>query len=114
MSIPNNPLKTDNQRLAVLYLVVLSVYGGLFEFYGIVGSRLARALGCFKFVRFFSLASSHFNNIVFASASGHVARTFLGEGFLLLTNICVSRQSVFCFKCSCPSLFIGSSLSQFG
>ena len=44
MSIPNNPLKTDNQRLAVLFLVVFSVYGGLSEFYGIVGSRLARAL----------------------------------------------------------------------
>ncbi|MCG9680822.1 hypothetical protein [Vibrio sp. Isolate24] len=45
MSIPNHQLKTDNQRLAVLYLVVLSVYGGLFEFCVIVGSRLARALG---------------------------------------------------------------------
>ncbi|USD33650.1 MULTISPECIES: hypothetical protein [Vibrio] len=44
MSIPNHPLKTDNQRLTVLCLVVLSVYGGLFEFCGIVGSRLARAL----------------------------------------------------------------------
>ncbi|MCG9680868.1 hypothetical protein [Vibrio sp. Isolate24] len=44
MSIPNHPLKTDNQRLAVLYLVVLSVYGGLFEFCGMVGCRLARAL----------------------------------------------------------------------
>ncbi|USD33639.1 MULTISPECIES: hypothetical protein [Vibrio] len=44
MSIPNHPLKTDNQRLAVLCLVMFSVYGGLFEFCGIVGSRLARAL----------------------------------------------------------------------
>ncbi|MCG9680818.1 hypothetical protein [Vibrio sp. Isolate24] len=44
MSIPNHPLKTDNQRLAVLYLVLLSVYGGWFEFCGIVGCRLARAL----------------------------------------------------------------------
>ncbi|MCG9599173.1 hypothetical protein L1D15_21010 [Vibrio sp. Isolate25] len=48
MSIPNNQLKTDNQRLAVLYLVVLSVYGGLFEFCVIVGSRLARALGVLR------------------------------------------------------------------
>ncbi|USD33705.1 MULTISPECIES: hypothetical protein [Vibrio] len=48
MSIPNHPLKTDNQRLTVLCLVVLSVYGGLFEFCGIVGSRLARALALFK------------------------------------------------------------------
>ncbi|WP_345779274.1 hypothetical protein [Vibrio sp. Isolate25] len=46
MSIPNHPLKTDNQRLAVLCLVEASVYGGLFEFCVIVGSRLARALGC--------------------------------------------------------------------
>ncbi|MCG9597265.1 hypothetical protein L1D15_11120 [Vibrio sp. Isolate25] len=44
MSIPNNQLKTDNQRFAVLCLVWCGVYGGLFEFYGIVGSRLARAL----------------------------------------------------------------------
>ncbi|MCG9680847.1 hypothetical protein [Vibrio sp. Isolate24] len=44
MSIPNHPLKTDNQRLAVLCLIMFRVYGGLFEFYGIVGSRLARAL----------------------------------------------------------------------
>ncbi|USD33785.1 MULTISPECIES: hypothetical protein [Vibrio] len=44
MSIPNHQLKTDNQRLAGLYLVGYRVYGGLFEFYGIVGSRLARAL----------------------------------------------------------------------
>ncbi|USD95805.1 hypothetical protein CTT30_06795 [Vibrio coralliilyticus] len=44
MSIPNHPLKTDNQRLAVLYLVEFSVYGGLSELCGIVGSRLARAL----------------------------------------------------------------------
>ncbi|MCG9685191.1 hypothetical protein L1D31_21965 [Vibrio sp. Isolate23] len=43
-SIPNNQLKTDNQRLAVLCLVGYRVYGGLFEFCGIVGSRLARAL----------------------------------------------------------------------
>ncbi|WP_345779114.1 hypothetical protein [Vibrio sp. Isolate24] len=62
MSIPNHQLKTDNQRLAVLCLVMFSVYGGLYEFCGIVGSRLARALGCFGFVRFFSLAVSHFNN----------------------------------------------------
>ncbi|MCG9680874.1 hypothetical protein [Vibrio sp. Isolate24] len=52
MSIPNNLLKTDNQRLTVLCLVMFSVYGGLLEFCGIVGSRLARALGCFGFVRF--------------------------------------------------------------
>ncbi|USD33648.1 MULTISPECIES: hypothetical protein [unclassified Vibrio] len=52
ISIPNHPLKTDNQRLAVLCLVGYRVYGGLFEFYGIVGSRLARALGCSGFVRF--------------------------------------------------------------
>ncbi|USD33729.1 MULTISPECIES: hypothetical protein [Vibrio] len=65
MSIPNHPLKTDNQRLAVLYLVVLSVYGGLFELCGIVGSRLARVLGCFGLVRFFSLAISHFNKLVY-------------------------------------------------
>ncbi|MCG9599240.1 hypothetical protein L1D15_21355 [Vibrio sp. Isolate25] len=45
MSIPNHPLKTDNQRFAVLCLVMFSVYGGLLEFCGIVGSRLARALG---------------------------------------------------------------------
>ncbi|MCG9680816.1 hypothetical protein [Vibrio sp. Isolate24] len=44
MSIPNNQLKTDNQRLAVLCLVMFSVYGGLFEFCVIVGCRLARAL----------------------------------------------------------------------
>ncbi|USD95687.1 hypothetical protein CTT30_06020 [Vibrio coralliilyticus] len=44
MSIPNHPLKTDNQRLAVLCLVMFSVYGGLYEFCGIVGCRLARAL----------------------------------------------------------------------
>ncbi|MCG9685233.1 hypothetical protein L1D31_22205 [Vibrio sp. Isolate23] len=44
MSIPNNPLKTDNQRLAVLCLVMFSVYGGLLEFCGMVGCRLARAL----------------------------------------------------------------------
>ncbi|USD33731.1 MULTISPECIES: hypothetical protein [Vibrio] len=61
MSIPNHPLKTDNQRLVVLYLVVLSVYGGLFEFCVIVGSRLARALGCFNFVRFLLLYSATLN-----------------------------------------------------
>ncbi|WP_345772847.1 hypothetical protein [Vibrio sp. Isolate23] len=44
MSIPNNQLKTDNQRLAFLCLVEFGVYGGLFEFCGIVGCRLARAL----------------------------------------------------------------------
>ena len=44
MSIPNHQLKTDNQRLAVLCLVELGVYGGLFEFCGIVGRRLAKAL----------------------------------------------------------------------
>ncbi|USD33708.1 MULTISPECIES: hypothetical protein [Vibrio] len=44
MSIPNNQLKTDNQRLAVLCLVMFSAYGGLSEFCGIVGCRLARAL----------------------------------------------------------------------
>ncbi|MCG9599174.1 hypothetical protein L1D15_21015 [Vibrio sp. Isolate25] len=48
MSIPNNPLKTDNQRLAALGLVGYRVYGGLSEFCSIVGSRLARAL-CFPF-----------------------------------------------------------------
>ncbi|MCG9599270.1 hypothetical protein L1D15_21505 [Vibrio sp. Isolate25] len=52
MSIPNHPLKTDNQRLAALGLVGYRVYGGLSEFCGIVGSRLARALGCFRRVRF--------------------------------------------------------------
>ncbi|USD46738.1 hypothetical protein [Vibrio sp. SCSIO 43145] len=41
----NNQLKTDNQRLVVLCLVMFSVYGGLLEFCFIVGSRLARALG---------------------------------------------------------------------
>ncbi|USD33748.1 MULTISPECIES: hypothetical protein [Vibrio] len=46
MSIPNHQLKTDNQRLAVLCLVEFGVYGGFFELCGIVGSRLARALGC--------------------------------------------------------------------
>ncbi|MHC6528833.1 hypothetical protein [Vibrio proteolyticus] len=45
MSIPNNPLKSDNQRLAVLCLVGCGVSGGLSEFCGIVGGRLARALG---------------------------------------------------------------------
>ncbi|USD33665.1 MULTISPECIES: hypothetical protein [Vibrio] len=64
MSIPNHPLKTDNQRLAALCLVEFSVYGGLSEFCGTVGSRLARALGCFKFVRFFSLALSHLSSLV--------------------------------------------------
>ncbi|MCG9599244.1 hypothetical protein L1D15_21375 [Vibrio sp. Isolate25] len=64
MSIPNHPLKTDNQRLAVSCLVELGVYGGLFEFCVMVGSRLARALGCFGLVRFLSLAVSHFNNLV--------------------------------------------------
>ncbi|WP_275667400.1 hypothetical protein [Vibrio sp. Isolate24] len=44
MSIPNHPLKKDNQRLAVLCLVMFSVYGGWFKFCGIVGRRLARAL----------------------------------------------------------------------
>ncbi|USD33669.1 MULTISPECIES: hypothetical protein [Vibrio] len=55
MSIPNHPLKTDNQRLAVLCLVGYRVYGGLFEFCGIVGSRLARAL-CVRrvYAHFFS------------------------------------------------------------
>ncbi|MCG9685216.1 hypothetical protein L1D31_22120 [Vibrio sp. Isolate23] len=47
MSIPNNLLKTDNQRSAILCLVEFGVYGGWFEFYVMVGSRLARALGCF-------------------------------------------------------------------
>ncbi|USD33733.1 MULTISPECIES: hypothetical protein [Vibrio] len=65
MSIPNHQLKTDNQRLAVLCLVGYRVYGGLSEFCGIVGCRLARALGCFKLVRFFSLDISHFNNLIF-------------------------------------------------
>ncbi|MCG9680875.1 hypothetical protein [Vibrio sp. Isolate24] len=45
MSIPNNHLKTDNQRLAFLCLVEFGVYDGLSELCGIVGSRLARALG---------------------------------------------------------------------
>ncbi|MCG9597274.1 hypothetical protein L1D15_11165 [Vibrio sp. Isolate25] len=45
MSIPNHPLKTDNQRLAILCLVEFSAYGGLLEFCAIVGRRLARALG---------------------------------------------------------------------
>ncbi|MCG9597271.1 hypothetical protein L1D15_11150 [Vibrio sp. Isolate25] len=44
MGIPNHPLKTDNQRLAIFCLVMFSVYGGLSELCGIVGSRLARAL----------------------------------------------------------------------
>ncbi|WP_345779257.1 hypothetical protein [Vibrio sp. Isolate25] len=44
MSIPNNQLKTDNQRLVVLCLVEVDVYGGLWELCGVVGSRLARAL----------------------------------------------------------------------
>ncbi|MCG9599185.1 hypothetical protein L1D15_21070 [Vibrio sp. Isolate25] len=48
MSIPNNQLKTDNQRLAVLCLVGYRVYGGLFEFCGIVGCRLVRALASFE------------------------------------------------------------------
>ncbi|WP_345779256.1 hypothetical protein [Vibrio sp. Isolate25] len=86
MSIPNNPLKTDNQRLAVLCLVMFSVYGGLLEFCGIVGSRLARALGCFKLVRFVVLQSATLNPFVVTSVSGHVARTFLGESFLQLAN----------------------------
>ncbi|WP_345772849.1 hypothetical protein [Vibrio sp. Isolate23] len=76
MSIPNHPLKTDNQRLAVLCLVEVGVYGGLLEFCGIVGCRLARALGCLKFVRFLSLALSHFEFFFVANVSGHVARTF--------------------------------------
>ncbi|USD33768.1 MULTISPECIES: hypothetical protein [Vibrio] len=49
MSIPNNPLKTDNQRLVALCLFEFSVYGGLFEFCIIVGCRLARALVGEKF-----------------------------------------------------------------
>ncbi|USD33653.1 MULTISPECIES: hypothetical protein [Vibrio] len=61
MSIPNHQLKTDNQRLAVLCLVMFSVYGGLSEFCGIVGCRLARALGCFKFLRFLLLYSATSN-----------------------------------------------------
>ncbi|MCG9685186.1 hypothetical protein L1D31_21940 [Vibrio sp. Isolate23] len=48
MSIPNHPLKTDNQRLAILCLVMFSVYGGLLELCVTVGSRLARALWCSK------------------------------------------------------------------
>ncbi|USD33747.1 MULTISPECIES: hypothetical protein [Vibrio] len=52
ISIPNNQLKTDNQRLAILCLVEFSAYGGFSEFCGIVGCRLARALGCFKCLRF--------------------------------------------------------------
>ncbi|MCG9680836.1 hypothetical protein [Vibrio sp. Isolate24] len=61
MSIPNHPLKTDNQRLAVLCLVGYRVYGGLSEFCGIVGCRLARALGCFKTVRFLVWCSATSN-----------------------------------------------------
>ncbi|MCG9599269.1 hypothetical protein L1D15_21500 [Vibrio sp. Isolate25] len=61
MSIPNHPLKTDNQRLAVLCLVEASVYGGFPEFCGIVGSRLARALGCFKIIRFLVWCSATSN-----------------------------------------------------
>ncbi|USD33763.1 MULTISPECIES: hypothetical protein [Vibrio] len=44
MNIPNHPLKTDNQRLVVLCLAEVGVYGGLSEFCSIVGCRLARAL----------------------------------------------------------------------
>ena len=76
MSIPNHLLKTDNQRLAVSCLVEIGVYGGLFEFYGIVGSRLARALGCFKFVRFLVGRSATSTVLFFTNFSGHVARTF--------------------------------------
>ncbi|MCG9599171.1 hypothetical protein L1D15_21000 [Vibrio sp. Isolate25] len=61
MSIPNNQLKTDNQRLAVLCLVGYRVYGGLSEFCGMVGCRLARALGCFKAVRFLVWCSATSN-----------------------------------------------------
>ncbi|WP_345772848.1 hypothetical protein [Vibrio sp. Isolate23] len=61
MSTPNNQLKTDNQRLAVLCLVELGVYGGLLEFCGMVGCRLARALGCFKAVRFLVWCSATSN-----------------------------------------------------
>ncbi|MCG9680825.1 hypothetical protein [Vibrio sp. Isolate24] len=61
MSIPNNQLKTDNQRLAVSCLVMFSVYGGLSESCGIVGSRLARALGCFKIIRFLVWCSATSN-----------------------------------------------------
>ncbi|MCG9685195.1 hypothetical protein L1D31_21985 [Vibrio sp. Isolate23] len=86
MSIPNHQLKTDNQRLAVLCLIVFSVYGGLLEFCGIVGSRLARALGCFKFVRFLVGRSATSTVLFFTNFRGHVARTFLGESFLQLAN----------------------------
>ncbi|MCG9685217.1 hypothetical protein L1D31_22125 [Vibrio sp. Isolate23] len=61
MSIPNHQLKTDNQRLAVLYLVELGVYSGLSRFCGTVGCRLARALGCFKTVRFLVWCSATSN-----------------------------------------------------
>ena len=90
MSIPNNPLKTDNQRLAVLYLVVLSVYGGLFEFYGIVGSRLARALGCFKLVWFVVLQSATSTVLFVTNLSGRVAQTFSGESFIQPASLDVS------------------------
>ncbi|MCG9680829.1 hypothetical protein [Vibrio sp. Isolate24] len=90
MSIPNNQLKTDNQRLAVLCLVGYRVYGGLFEFYGIVGSRLARALGCLGLYGFLVWRLATLNPFVVASFSGHVARTFSGEGFIQLASFDVS------------------------
>ncbi|USD33732.1 MULTISPECIES: hypothetical protein [Vibrio] len=90
MSIPNHQLKTDNQRLAVLCLVVFGVYGGLLEFCGIVGSRLARALGCFKLVWFVVLQSATSIVLFVTNLSGHVARTFSGEGFIQLASLDVS------------------------
>ncbi len=38
ISIPNKLLKTDCQRAAVLLLVRLSVYGGLFELCGMLAA----------------------------------------------------------------------------
>ncbi|USD46752.1 hypothetical protein CTT30_06235 [Vibrio coralliilyticus] len=71
-------------------LVEFGVYGGLSEFCGIVGSRLARALGCFRFGRFLVGRSATSIVLFVTNLSGHVARAFARGGFIQLASFDVS------------------------